>query len=140
MLEGPPGLVPGMAGQMDLAVFADDLALAVHQDRGVEPPLAAARLPDQFRVAEIEADAQFRRQLEQRAHGRIRHFGLVEGIEFGFLLQVPAREEAGERELGEDHDLRAPGMGLAHHLRHAGDAGLARLLAGDGPHLGGGDA
>ena len=41
MLERALRLVLGVAGQMDLAVLADDAAVALDQDRGVEAALAA---------------------------------------------------------------------------------------------------
>ena len=52
MLERALVVELGMAGQVHLAVLADDLAVAVDQDRGVE--VMAVR--GQLRVAEIEAD------------------------------------------------------------------------------------
>src|SRR5262249_21752004 len=57
VLERRLGQVLGMTGQVDLAVAADDLALGVDQDRGVEPT-CAARLLRELGVAEIESDAQ----------------------------------------------------------------------------------
>ena len=52
MLERALGVELGMAGQVHLAVLADDLAVAVDQDRGVE----VMAVGGQLRVAEIEAD------------------------------------------------------------------------------------
>ena len=54
MLERPLGLVLGMARQMDLAVLADDLAVALDQDRGVEAPDPPV-LVGELGVAQAEA-------------------------------------------------------------------------------------
>ena len=53
----------GVAGQMHLAVFQEDVALGADQDGGIEPPLAhnpgLIRLLRDFRVAEVKADPVF---------------------------------------------------------------------------------
>src|SRR3546814_10403858 len=51
-----------MARQMDLAVTADDAARLVDQHRGIE----AAAVSGQFGIAEVEADAEFAGEIEQR--------------------------------------------------------------------------
>ena len=56
VLERPLGIELGMAGQVHLAVLADDLAVAVDQDRGV----VVVPVGGQLGVAEIEADLVLR--------------------------------------------------------------------------------
>ena len=113
MLMSAVRLRLGMAGQMDLAVFADDVAVAVDEDRCVEAALAAVFI-DKLGVAEIETDAELLRFVEQRLRFRARHFLLVIAVELGLVLDQPAREEGGERELGEHDELGAPALRLAH--------------------------
>src|SRR5438445_8206657 len=57
VLEGPPGLVLGMAGQVDLPVLAHDAPRRVHQDRGIEAPRDPA-LDHELRVAEAHSRTQ----------------------------------------------------------------------------------
>src|SRR5215468_10010523 len=54
MLKGTPRLVLGMTGEMDLAVFADEAAGLVHQDRGVEASRRASGLAHELGIAETE--------------------------------------------------------------------------------------
>jgi hypothetical protein len=58
-----------MARQVDLAVFSDDRARSVDDDRGVEVARAPVLL-GKFRIADIKADAEFGRRLEKRARLR----------------------------------------------------------------------
>jgi hypothetical protein len=53
VLEGEVGLVLAVSGQVDLAVLADDPAVAVDQDGGVEA-VGLAVLPAELRVAEVD--------------------------------------------------------------------------------------
>ena len=101
MLEGQVGDVHIAAGHMDLAIFADDAPRAVDEDGGVEAPLAIAAF-DQLAIAEIEADAEPCRRLEQRGGGLIGHLALEEAFELRLVGDVPARKEGGQRHLGED--------------------------------------
>ena len=121
---------------MHLAVLADDVAGAVDQDRRVEAAFAIV-LHGELGIAEIEADAELLRLVEQRLRLRPRHLLLVIAVELGLVLDQPAREECGQRHLREDDELGAPRLRLAHH----GDQALDRILAGfglgDRPHLGG---
>ena len=72
--------VVGVAGQMHLAVFADDRGILVHQDRGVVA-VGRAVLLRKFGVAEIEADAERLCGLEQRPRRRARHFAFEKAVE-----------------------------------------------------------
>src|SRR3981081_3312584 len=76
MLVDAVGLRLGMARQMHLAVFADDVSGAVDQDRGVEPALATVFLHE-FGIAEIEADAELLRLVEERLRVRRRQRSLI---------------------------------------------------------------
>lgn len=76
VLERRLGLVVRMAGQMDLAVAADDVRLVVHQYGGVEAPAVLRELS----VAQIEADAQLAREVEERLRLGARHGGLEETL------------------------------------------------------------
>jgi len=118
-------VLKGVARQMDLAILAHDLALAVDEDRGVEAPLLSA-FHDQLGIAEVEADAELPALVEKRRGLRARHLGLVEAVELGLVLDQPAREEGGKAELGEDDEFRAARLGIAHHLQKPPD----RILAG----------
>ena len=124
VLEGAPGLVLGMARQVDLAVFQRDRARLVDQDRGVEAARAAV-LPRQLGEAEIEADAERLRLVEQRRGLVRRHLALEERVDLVLVLHPPAREERGERELGKHDEIAAvlapPGAGAracARRRRH----------------------
>ena len=132
VLERRLGLVVGMAGQVDLAVLADDPGLAVHQDGGVE--LAPFR--GQLGVAQVEADAEFARGVEQRLHVGVGHALFEEAIDRLGVFHPVARKESGQRQFGKDHELRLAGRGLAHHLDEAADHHRAGVGQVDGAHLG----
>ena len=87
-------------------------------------------------IAEIEADAELLRLVEQRLRLGPGHLALVVAVELGLVLDQPAREEGGERELGEDDELGAPALGLAHQRDQPPHRILAGLGLGDRPHLG----
>ncbi|MNT39751.1 hypothetical protein D3C72_1760230 [compost metagenome] len=136
MLEGGVDLVVRVPGQVDLAVLADDPGAAVHQDGGVE--LAAFRR--QFGIAQVEADAQFARRVEQRLHVGVGH-GLLEKALHRFRVFHPvARKERRQRQLGKHHELRLAGRGFAHHLDQAAHDRRAGVGKVDGAHLGDGQA
>ena len=123
-----------MAGQVDLAVLADDPALGVDQDRGVEPAGSAA-LDGLFRIAEIKADAELGSQVEQRLHGRIRHLGFEERVDLRLVRHVPAGKEGGQRQLREDDQPCAGSVGPVHQGHQALDHGCPRIGAGDRTEL-----
>ena len=85
MLVDAVGLRLGMTRQMHLAVFADDVSGAVDQDRGVEPALPTVFLYE-FGIAEIEADAELLRLVEERLRVRTRHRALIVAVEFGLVF------------------------------------------------------
>ena len=134
MLPGAVRLMLGMTGQMHLAVLADDTALVVHQDRGVE----MVAILGQLGIAQIEADAPLRRLLEQRQYFLGRHLLLEEGLDLLPVFHIPAREEGGQRQFREHHVAHAARLRLAHHLDHSVDAGGTGFSARDRAHLGGG--
>src|ERR1700676_2063942 len=85
MLVDAVGLRLGMARQMHLAVFANDVSGAVNQDRGVEPTLAALFLHE-FGIAKIEANAELLSLVEERLRVRTRHRALKIAVEFGLVF------------------------------------------------------
>src|SRR5260370_35259265 len=101
MLEGRLREGPGMAGQVDLAIAADDLAVRRDQDGGVVAP-GRAGLPRQLGIAEIEADAELGGQREERPRRLVRHRALEKGVDLALILHPPARKEGGEGKLGKD--------------------------------------
>ena len=113
----------GMAGQVHLAVFADDLALLVDEDRRVEMVPVGREL----RIAEAQPHAVLHRALEQRPRGGVGHLLLEPEIGLGAVLVIPAREEGGERQLGIDDEVGALGLGLVHQVEHARHHGLTRV-------------
>ena len=135
MLEGAGRVVFGMAGQMHLAVLADDLALAVRQDRGVE----VLSLGGQLGIAEGDGDAVVPRLGEQRLGRPVRHLALEPLVDLGLVLHVPAREEGGERQLREDDEAAALRPRLLQQRQHALHHGLAAVGLLDRAHLGAAD-
>ena len=137
VLELALGLVLGVAGQVDLAILADDRARIVDQDGRVEAAGFPA-LPCKLRVAEVKGDAEGGGLLEERPGLRAGHLRLEERIHLG-VVEQPARKERGQRELRIDHEVGAARCRLAHQADHALDHIRTRLVAGDGAELGGCD-
>jgi hypothetical protein len=92
---------------MDLPIFADYGAVPVDEDRGVEPALFIA-FTCEFRVAEVETDAEFPGFFKERCGLRARHLFLIETVELGFVLDHPTRKESRQRHFGEHYELGAP--------------------------------
>ena len=113
-------------------------ALLVDQDRRVEAPRAVV-LVGEFGVAEVEADAELARGVEQRLRLGAGHRALEERVDLGLLLEVPAREERRQREFREHDEVAAVALGVAHQREHALDDLRARLAARDRAELGGAD-
>ncbi len=135
VLEGAPGLVLGVARQVDLAVLAGDLAGAIDQDRRIEAMHRAAALLD-LGKAEADADAEALRLVEQRRRLVARHLALEEAVDLLLVRHPPARKEGGERQLGENHQVAFVLAGLAQQVEHALDDGRPAVRALDGPELG----
>ena len=133
MLVAARGIELVVAGQMHLAVLADDGARLVDQDRGVE----MMPVRRQLRIAEAHRHAGALRRLEQRPRGGVRHLALEPDVGVAAVLVIPAREERGQRQLRIDDEIAA--LGLPHQLEHARDHGLARVGLLDRAELGGGD-
>ena len=91
VLERALGFVRGMAGQMDLPVFADDAPRFVDQDGRIEPALPAI-LHDGLGIADLEADFQAGRFVEQRLRLRPRHVPLEEEIDIFLPFEEPPRK------------------------------------------------
>ena len=135
MLESALGIEFRMAGQMGLAIFADDLGRFVGEDAGVEV-MAVRR---QLGIAEAHRHLVFGRAGKQRHRRRIRHLALEPGVDLGLILHVPAREKRRQRQFGIDDQIGPARLGLVHQRNHARNDGLAALGALNGAHLGGGD-
>ena len=134
MLERPLGLVLAMAGQVDLAVLAGDAAILFDDDRGVETARPAV-LAGELGVAEAHAQAEPLGLVEQRCRFVVRHLALEEGIDLGLVGHPPAREERGQGELGEHHQLAAHAARFAEMRDHALDHVAPRVAALDRAHL-----
>ena len=110
--------VIGMAGQMHLAVFADDGAGLVHQNAAVEP-LGLAAVFDHLREAQAKADAMFRRPVKQRLGFGARHGGFEKSVDLVLIFEIPAREKCRQGELGKDHKVTAAFMGPVQQRQQA---------------------
>src|SRR5580692_2616629 len=72
MLKWPLGVIFGMAGKVDLAIFTDYVAVAVGQDSGVVMvPLAI--LYRELGITQVEANAQSAGLFKKRLSRRIGH-------------------------------------------------------------------
>ena len=135
VLEWCAWVVVGVAGQVDLAVFADQRTIAIDQDRAVE----AARAPAtaiEFAITQVKADTQAASFVEQGQCFGPRHLGLEPRIYLVLILDPPVRKKSRQCGLRERDHLRAHGRGLAHQFDHAPHHGGTCLGAGDGAHLG----
>ena len=137
MLEGRLGQVFRVSGEMDLPVLREDLAF-VHQDRGVEVT-DAVRLPDEFGVPEVEADAEPPGGVEERARLRPRHRGFEVPVRSGRVLEEVAREEGGEGEFGKHHQLAAASSRPLKERQQPLDHLASRFRGLDAADLRGGD-
>jgi hypothetical protein len=127
-----------MARQMDLPVFAGDLARLLHKDRGVVA-LGQSFLPRELGVAKAKAKTQSTRFVEQCSRRGARHLRLEERVDLGLLGEEPTRKKRRQRQLGEHDQLRAHALGLSKMRDQPFDDLRARLGARDGAELGGGD-
>ena len=101
VLEGPPRLVFGVAGQVHLAVLPDDRTVPLDKDRCV----VAVAVRGQLGIAEVEPHAEASGLVEEGTGLRAGHLGLVEAVGLGQVVHPPPREEGGERQLREDHEV-----------------------------------
>jgi hypothetical protein len=136
MLMGALRVELVMPGQMHLAVLADDGAVAIDQDRGVE----VAPVRGQLGIAEGHRHPVPGGALEERARGGVRHLALEPEIGLRPVLVMPARKEGGQRKLGINDEVRPFLLRLVHEVDHAADHDLAAVVPLDRPELGGGDA
>ena len=134
MLERPPPLRLLVTREVHLAVARHDRAVAADHHRRVVPVAVVGEL----RVPEVEADAEPRRFLEQRTGLVTRHVAFEERQHL-VVVEVPAREERGERELGEHHEVGAARGRVAQQREEALDHLGSGLGARDRPHLCGRD-
>ncbi len=136
VLERRLRLVIGVAGQVHLAVLADDPAIGRHQDRGV----IAVVVRRQLGVADVEADAELLGLVEQRL-GFFRGDALFKEprVDLGLVLHPPARKEGGEREFGKHHEPGAHRMAFAQQLHQPLGGIGAAVGTVERPELGGGD-
>src|SRR5690606_37961432 len=90
----------------------------------------------QLGIAEIEADAEFARGVEQRLRLGPGHLLLEERVHVLLLVEVPAREERGQGELWVHDEVAAVRGPLAKQRDEAVDDILAGIGEGDGTELG----
>ena len=92
MLEGGLRFVIGVTGQMNLAVFANDIARRRHQDSGIEATCLAVDLGE-LGIAQIKADAIATRVIKQRLRYGRRHRALKKTlIDFLLIVKPVARK------------------------------------------------
>src|SRR5262249_30703411 len=87
----------GMAGQMHLAILADDFSVPVDQDRGIEMMAIGGELG----INERQPDAIVSGLLEQRTRRRARHLAVEPSVYFRLLRPVPARGKGVKGDSGE---------------------------------------
>ena len=132
MLKGAIMVEFGMTGQMGLAVFADDVAVAVGEDRGVE----MAPLGCQLGIAERDRNLRLAGGGKERRGGGIGHFAFEPLVDLGLIFHVPAREKRGQAEFGKHHEITARPFGLLQQGDHPVDHLLARVGLLNRAHLG----
>src|SRR5262249_21822647 len=87
-------------------------------------------------VAEIEANVQATCFVEKHMRGWTGHFRFEPGIQLRLVLDPPVREKRGERALGENNEITAAGVGLAHLVHQPANNLPPRCLSRDGAALG----
>ena len=137
MLKGRIRQMLGMAGQMDLAIAADDPAVALDQDGRVVMARLALLLC-KLGIAEVKPDSQFLGQIEQWPGFGIGHLALEEAIDFGLVGHPPARKKCGQRQFRKHDKPRAAAMRLAQHRHQPLDYRSAVVGQMDRPQLGDG--
>ena len=106
ILERTPRLVLGVAGQVNLAVLAEDAAVLVDENRRVVA-MRRSVFDRELRVAQVEADAELARAVEQRLRRRIGHLAFEVRVELILPVVVPVREEGGERAFRKHDEIAA---------------------------------
>ena len=94
-----------------------------------------AVFPGQLGIAEIEADAELRRGVEERPRRLVRHLALEERVDLRLIVHPPAGKERRQRELGEHDEIAAARAGLVQVAHEALDDVAPRLIPGDRPEL-----
>ena len=135
MLKSTPGFELVVARQVHLVIAVHDRARAVDEDRGVE--VRAGR--SELRVSEHETDAESLRLVEQRLCVRAGHRSFEKRVDLGLLGHGPSREERGERELGEHHEVAPTRMRVAQQRQQPFDDIGAGMRSLHGPELRGAD-
>ena len=126
VLERRLRFVVRVAGQVHLAVLADQAAVRADEDRRVVAVIVRRELG----VADVEADAELARLVEQRPRLRARHFALeIAAVDLRRILHPPAREERGEGELREDDKPGAHAVRFAQQVDEALRSGGAAVGA-----------
>jgi len=135
MLKRQMRPVVRMARQMDLSIFAENLAVRPHDNGCVVAPAVA----DGFGIAEIEADAAFGRRFKQRAGVGIRHLVFEKPVGLISALIPVAREKRGQRQFGEDDEAASQTVRLLQHGNQALHHGRSIIGEMNGTELGRGD-
>ena len=128
----------GVAGQVDLAVLADDAATLVDEDRGVVVPCDAVFMGE-FGKTQVEADPELTRAVEQRLGRGIRHRALEIRVDVILSIEIPVREECGKRAFWKHHHVAAVRPGLPHERDQPCDSQSARIGARNRAELRGAD-
>jgi hypothetical protein len=128
--------VLGVAGQVDLAVLADDAAGLVDQDRGVEaPPRPFGR---QLGIAQVEADAE-RAARRTAAASRRRHLRFEEGVDLGLVSNHQRGKKVVSASSGKTTRSQPRACAWRSSREHARDHLAAGVGALDRAELGGAD-
>ena len=106
-----------------MRVPANDLRVLVSEHGGIEAP-AVGR---QFGITKIESDFEFGCEVEQRLRLGSGHAAFEEALDGFFFAHPIAREERGQGQFGEHHELGAAAMGLAQKRDQALDDGGAAI-------------
>jgi hypothetical protein len=113
---------------VDFAEAADDGAIRSRQANGVEAALAALFL-DELRKPQCKSDSQPARGIEQGLRLPPRDFGLIEGVDFARIVELPTRKKRGQRHFGEYGEFRACCRGSFQQMHQAPHRLSARSAA-----------
>jgi len=112
---------------VDLAVLADQRAIRPDEYRGVEAARTAVFVRE-FRISQVEADAELLRFVEQRLRFRRRNRRFVKlAVDLGLVWVPLAREKRREREFGKHHELCTHGVRITQQFHESLCRGCPRV-------------